>query len=193
MTTISVANRIQNLPNYPFVKISADVRALQAAGQNILRLDMGSPDLPPPAPVIEHLAQSARQPSKHGYAGYRGIPAFRAAVARYYKRMFGVVLDPESEVLPLLGSKEGIMNLTLALVNPGDTVLAPRPGYPAYEMTATFAGATIAGMRLSPEHNYLPDINQIPLEVAQAAKLMWVNYPNNPTGALASAEDYNRL
>lgn len=188
-----IAPRIQKLPNYPFVAIEAEVRRLRAQGRDIVRIDMGSPDLPPPPHVIEQLSHSARQVNKHGYSGYRGIPEFRQAIARYYKRIFNVELDPDKEVLPVIGSKEGLMNLTLALAGPGDVVLCPSPAYPTYEAAAIMSEAEPYIMPLTQENNFLPDLDAIPEEVARRARILWVNYPNNPTGALAHLEDYQRM
>lgn len=185
-----VAERIQTLPHYPFVEISANVQRLKAQGVDVIRLDMGSPDMPPPEDVRRVMAQEVMENEGHGYTGYRGTPEFRKAVARYYKRLFNVDLDPEKEVLPLIGSKEGIVNLTLALVGNGDTVLVPSIGYPAYEMAARLAGGRIFEMMVSEDNNYLPSLEEIPSEAAFASRLLWMNYPNNPTGVLATVEDY---
>ncbi len=187
--TFKVADRIKNLPNYPFVAIQAEVNQLKAQGRKIYNMNMGSPDLPAPSWVIEKLAQSASLPNKHGYSGYQGIPAFRKAVADYYQREFDVTLDPDKEVLPLLGSKEGLMNMTLALVSKGDVVLAPTPAYPTYEMAGIVAEADVYMMPLKEENGFLPDLAAIPADIAKRARIMWVNYPNNPTGALASVAD----
>lgn len=188
-----VAKRIENLPNYPFVKVNAEVRKLQEQGKEIYKMNMGSPDLPPPQHVIDTLNSQSQLPNKHGYSGYRGTPAFRQAVADYYKAQFDVDLNPDTEILPLLGSKEGLVNFTLAMVSPEDVVLYPNPSYPTYEMAAILAEAERYMMPLTFENNYLPDLDAIPTDVADRAKLLWVNYPNNPTGALASVDDYARM
>jgi LL-diaminopimelate aminotransferase len=188
-----VADRIQHLPPYPFVAIQAEVRRLQQAGKKVYNMNMGSPDLPAPDWVIKKLAESAALPNKHGYSGYQGTPQFRQAVARYYQKEFNVELDPETEVLPVLGSKEGLANITLALASKGDVILAPNPGYPTYEAAAILAEAEAYIMPLKEENAFLPDLKAIPAEVAQRARMMWVNYPNNPTGALATVEDYARM
>ncbi|NJL94683.1 MAG: aminotransferase class I/II-fold pyridoxal phosphate-dependent enzyme [Anaerolineae bacterium] len=187
---LHIAHRIQNLPNYPFVEISAQVNRLQAAGHDVIRMDMGSPDLPPPLEVRQKLAELVMSDAGHGYTGYRGLPAFRQAVARYYERTFGVHLDPDTEVLPLIGSKEGLVNATLALVGPGDSVLVPSLSYPAYAMGALLAEAEVCELEVNATGGYLADLSQVPTEVAQSARLLWVNYPHNPTGALASVQDY---
>jgi LL-diaminopimelate aminotransferase len=161
-----------------------------ASGLDVIRMDIGSPDLPPPNVVVEELANSAWKPNNHGYSGYRGSGSFRAAVARYYESRFGVEIDPEREVLPLLGSKEGIINLSLAYLDTGDVTLVPDIGYPSYSMGARMAGADIHWVRIREEDEFLPDIDSIPVDVARKAKLFWVNYPNNPTGATAEIDFY---
>jgi LL-diaminopimelate aminotransferase len=163
---------------------------MTAEGHHVLRLDIGNPDLPPPDTVVDKLHQSAQDPTHHGYSGYRGIPEFRAAVARYYDRRFGIQLNPETEVLPLLGSKEGIVNLAMAYLDRGDIALVPDIAYPAYAMGARLANAEPAFYRMDPAHGYLPDLQSVPPATLTAAKLLWVNYPNNPTGATAETNDY---
>ncbi|NWG17427.1 MAG: aminotransferase class I/II-fold pyridoxal phosphate-dependent enzyme [Chloroflexi bacterium] len=189
----SPAYRLTNLPPYAFAVRGQRIQEMLSAGADIISLDIGSPDLPPPAEVIEALAVSARLPDHHGYSGYRGIPAFRQAVARYYRRRFGVILDPEREVLPLIGSKEGIVNLGLAYLDRGDLALVPDVGYPSYSLGARLAGAEVYWMPVTRESGYLPDIASIPVEIARRAKLLWVNYPHNPTGATADLSFYRQV
>ena len=165
--------------------LGARVRALQSEGQDIIRLDIGSPDMPPPAFIIDALHQSALAAGHHGYAGYLGTPALREAIAAYYDRRFGLRLNPTSEVQPLIGSKEGIANMALAWLDPGDLALVPDPGYPSYRMGSYMAGADTYQLPLLQDNNYLPDLEAIPDDVAARARLMWLNYPNNPTGAVA--------
>ncbi len=186
------ANRLQNLPPYPFALLNQRVRELNAQGCDVIGLDIGSPDLPPPDNVIEALYHSAQQPNHHGYAGYKGTPDFRAAVARYYQRRFGVSVDPEQQVLPLLGSKEGIVNLSLAFLDRGDVALVPDIGYPSYSMGAYLANAEVHWVPTLSEADGLLDLESIPADVLQRAKLLWINYPNNPTGATAEAAFYQR-
>ncbi len=192
-TPIRRSHRLDRLPPYVFVTISQNVQRLTAAGHDIIRFDIGNPDMPPPPHVIETLAQTASNPGQHGYAGYRGIPAFRQAVAAYYQQRFDVTLDPESEVLPLIGSKEGIVNLMLAHVDENAVVLVPEIGYPAYEMGAKLAGGTVAFVPMPRENGYLLDVEQIAPEDAQKAQILWVNYPNNPTGANATQSFYKQV
>ncbi|MDX2160626.1 MAG: aminotransferase class I/II-fold pyridoxal phosphate-dependent enzyme [bacterium] len=186
----SPAARLGRLPVYPFAALTQRVREMNARGLDVINLDMGSPDMPPPPHVIETLARSAANPLNHGYAGYKGIPEFRTAVARYYDERFGVMLDPETQVLPLMGSKEGIVNLILAYVDQGDVVLTPDIGYPSYAMGALLAGGEPYYVPTPESGGYLPDLESVPLGIRQRAKILWVNYPNNPTGACADAAFY---
>lgn len=186
------ANRLSNLPSYVFAVIGDRLRAMEKEGKDVIRLDVGSPDLPPPPAVIETLYASASRPDRHGYSGYRGTPQFREAVSRYYQARFEVNLDPDSEILPLIGSKEGIVNLCLAYLDKGDTVIIPDVGYPSYAQGAKLAGADIYWTPVRAETGYLIDFDSIPEEVASKAKILWVNYPNNPTGATADLDFYAR-
>ncbi|MBN1249641.1 MAG: aminotransferase class I/II-fold pyridoxal phosphate-dependent enzyme [Anaerolineae bacterium] len=179
------ASRLTNLPPYPFALWSAEVARARQRGLDVIRLDIGNPDLAPPGVVIDTLCDSAREAAHHGYAGYRGIPALRQAIAAYYARRFGVALDAGSEVVPLIGSKEGIVNLALAMLDPGDLVLVPDPGYAPYAMGTLLAGADVVTFPLLAEHDFLPALEEIPADVADRAVMMWLNYPNNPTGAVA--------
>lgn len=187
-----IANRVGGLPPYVFAQVGRRIRELVKEGRDIIRLDIGSPDLPPPDFIIDALYQSVKDPAHHGYGGYYGTPELRKAIAVYYKNRFGVTLDPEKEVTPLIGSKEGIANVALAFVDPGETVLVPDPGYPTYALGTLLAGGATVSMPLLAESGYLPDLDAIPPAVAQSAKIMWLNYPNNPTGAVASLEFFER-
>jgi LL-diaminopimelate aminotransferase len=179
------ASRIVQLPPYPFARWASHVESARQSGADVIRLDIGNPDLAPPEDVIEELCSAARRPDSHGYCGYRGIPALREAMAGYYERRFGVALDPRSAVIPLIGSKEGIVNLALACLDTGDLALVPNPGYAAYVMGAALAGAQVYRFPLNADKGYLPDLEAIPADVAARASLVWLNYPNNPTGATA--------
>ena len=187
------SNRLENLPPYIFSSLGSHIRSFAAAGNDIIRLDIGSPDGMPPPNVIDALTNSARQPHTHGYSSYNGIPEFRRAVSHYYAQRFGVSLNPDTQVLPLLGSKEGLVNLCLAYLNEGDTVLVPDIAYPAYSRGAMLAGAVVQWLPLIDENQFLPDVKAIPLDVAKRAKLMWINYPNNPTGAVADKDFYQSV
>ena len=178
------AQRLETLPPYPFARWSAEVGAVSQDGRDVIRLDIGNPDMAPPEAVIEALCHSARDPGHHGYAGYRGLPSLRNGIADYYARRFDVDLDPDAEVVPLIGSKEGIVNMALAMLDPGDVALVPDPGYAPYTMGAMLAGAEVHTMPLRAELDFLPDLEAIPSEIADRAKIMWLNYPNNPTGAV---------
>ncbi len=186
------ADRLRNLPPYVFARLGKRIRKLQAEGRDIIRLDIGAPDMPPADFIIEALNHSAWDPKKHSYAGYVGTPALRKATADYYARRFDVELDPDTEVLPLIGSKEGIANMALAYLDPGDLALVPDPGYPTYTMGARLAGAEPYPMPLLPENDFLPDMDAIPNDIADRARLMWISYPNNPTGAIAPTEFFEK-
>ncbi len=186
------AERLQTLPPYPFARWAARVNAARNQGLDVVSMDIGSPDLPPEEDVVEALYQSARRPDSHGYPGYRGIPELRRAVADYYGRRFGVELDADTQVVPLIGSKEGIVNLALACLDPGDLVLVPDPGYAPYTMGTLLAGGEVAAFPLLAENDFLPDLDAIPAEAADRAVLMWLNYPNNPTGAVAGLDFFAR-
>jgi LL-diaminopimelate aminotransferase len=190
---MKISNRVADLPPYVFAKLGRRVGELMAQGKDIIRLDIGSPDLPPPDFVMEAMFRSTEDPSHHGYGGYYGTPALRRAMATYYKRRFGVDLDPERQVCPLIGSKEGIANVALAFVDPGDVVLVPDPGYPTYSLGALLAGGVPFRIPLLPENDLLPDLEAIPEEVARSTRILWLNYPNNPTGATATLEFFERV
>lgn len=189
---IKPADRIAGFKPYFFASLNQKISQLRAKGASIIRLDMGSPDLPPAPFIIEDLARAARSADNHGYTPMGGTPQFRSAVAHYYGSRFGVELDPQKEVLALLGSKEGLFNLSQVLLNPGDVALVPDPGYPVYSASGIIAGAEIYSLPLLKENNFLPDLDAIPADILSRAKLMWLNYPNNPTGAVAPREFYEK-
>ncbi len=186
------AARMAALPPSFFKTLQLKLNRLQAAGVDVIRMDMGSPDLPPPAHILDVLNRSAAQPDHHGYMPFGGIPAYRNAWADFYGQRFGVELDADTEINGLLGSKEGIFKLPLAYVNPGDVVLVPDPGYATYSAGAIFAGAEVVYMPLTAENAYLPNFEALAPEVVARARLMWLNYPNNPTGAVATVEFFAR-
>lgn len=175
-----------------FATLNASVVDFQATGADVIRLDIGSPDLPPAPHIVKALSQSAEQPDIHGYQSHRGPRALREAWAGMYQRVHGVAIDPNG-IVPLLGSKEGVFHLSLALLNPGDVVLVPDPGYLTYNQGALFAGAEPVTLPLLPENSYLPDLAAIPSETLQRTKILWLNYPNNPTAALATTEFFNEV
>jgi LL-diaminopimelate aminotransferase len=187
------AKRLSALPTYFFATLGQRIQALKSQGIDVISLDIGSPDLPPPPAVIETLHEFARRDDTHGYTGYVGLPNYRAAVAHYYQRRFGVELDPSREVLPLLGSKEGIVNLALAYLDTGDKALVPDIAYPSYAMGTRLAGGDVNWIPMSHEDRFLIKVDQIPSASLQSAKLLWVNYPNNPTGATTELQDYQHM
>jgi LL-diaminopimelate aminotransferase len=186
------SSRLSNIPPYPFARWSRRVETARQQGLNVIRLDIGNPDLAPPGEAIEALCRSARQADHHGYPGYRGLPALREAITEYYGRRFSVALDSKTEVMPLIGSKEGIVNMALACLDPGDLALVPDPGYAPYTMGTSLAGAGVCTFPLLAERGFLPDLQAIPVDAANKAALMWLNYPNNPTGATADLEFLTR-
>ena len=190
---VTYAERIRTLPPYLFAAIDEMKQKAIAKGVDIINLGIGDPDLPTPAPIIEKLKEAAADPKHHQYPSYDGMLTFRTAVAKWYQRRFGVTADPKSEVLTLIGSKEGIGHVPLAFIDPGDLALVPSPGYPVYPVGISFAGGTSHFMPLVKENGFLPDLNAIPKEVAQKAKLMFLNSPNNPTSVVADKEFFQRV
>lgn len=180
---LKIADRVQNLPPYVFATVERRIAAQQAKGADVINLGIGSPDLAPPKFIVDELYRSALRPDTHGYSSYYGTPALRQAIANYYKRRFGVELDPNSEIQPLIGSKEGLANMALAFIDAGDLALASDPGYPTYRMGALMAGGAHYAMPLLEENDFLVDFEEIPSDVAAKSTIMWLNYPNNPTGA----------
>jgi LL-diaminopimelate aminotransferase len=191
--TPRIAQRLQALPPYPFEEIDRKKAAAREAGVDLVDLGVGDPDQPTPPHIIDALAAAVRNPEHHRYPAYRGTAPFRQAVARYLAQRFDVQVDSEAEVLALIGSKEGIAHLALALVNPGDVVLVPDPAYPVYASSAEFLGAEAVRMPLSRENGFLPRLEDIPAEAAARASLLWVNYPNNPLGAVAPRSFFQEL
>ncbi len=181
------SERLRKLPPYLFAEIDRKKRELLASGRDVVDLGVGDPDLPTPSFIVEALAQAARDPRNHRYALDAGMPAFREAIARYCQARFGVSLDPANEILPLIGSKEGIAHLPLAVVNPGDTVLVPDPCYPPYRSGAWFAGAEVVSLPLLEKNGFFPDFHALSSKHLKRAKLLFLNYPNNPTGACATS------
>lgn len=182
------AERIRLLPRYLFAEIDKKVRAEQEKGADVIKLGIGDPDAPTPGYIIKKMQQEVARPENHSYPPDEGLKEFREAVARYYKHRHGVELDPEREVLPLIGSKEGIAHISFCFTDPGDINLVPDPGYPVYGIGTLFAGGSSQFMPLLKENDFLPELHLVPVEAARRAKLMFLNYPNNPTGAIASRE-----
>lgn len=192
------SKRAQSIPGNFFAQLEQRIQALQRSGADVIRLDIGSPDLPPPQHILDALVRSASDPDHHGYQAHLGPPALRQAWANHYQQVFEVTLDPERQVIPLMGSKEGIFHLIQAWVDPGDVVLVPDPGYMTYTRGTLFAGATPLYFPLRWKDHFLPDLDEIPGTVLKRARMLWLNYPNNPTGAsagkgfLASAVEFAR-
>ena len=187
------ADRLSLVQEYYFSRKLKEVAQLNAEGKDIISLAIGSPDMPPSERTIEVLCTEARKPNAHGYQPTIGTPELRQAMATFYQRWYGVELDPASEVQPLIGSKEGILHVTLAFVNPGDTVLVPNPGYPTYTSLSKLLGANVVSYDLTEEGGWQPDFDQLESMDLSRVKLMWTNYPHMPTGARARRETYERL
>ncbi len=183
--TFQASARIASFKPYFFASLNLKLAELKSKNIDIIRIDMGSPDLPPADFIIDKLVESARRPDTHGYTPNGGSLPFREAIAKYYNRRFGVEINPQKEAITLLGSKEGLFNLSQVLINPGDIVLVPNPGYPVYSASGIIAGAQIYPMPLHRESGFLPDLNAIPQWILERSKIIWLNYPNNPTGAIA--------
>lgn len=190
---INLAQRLKDLPPYLFAEIDKIKRRLVSEGKDVLNLGIGDPDIPTPDHIIEALYEAAKDPANHQYAMDKGMAVFREAVASFYKNRFNVDLDPETEVLPLIGSKEGITHMPLAVVNPGDVVLIPEPAYPGYQSAVILAGGVPYYMPLLEKNGYLPVLNDIDGQVARRAKMMFLNYPNNPTGAVCDTGFFDKV
>ncbi len=190
---IQPAQRLESVSEYYFSRKLKEVAAMNAAGMQVISLGVGSPDMPPSEETVETLCTEAHNPDGHGYQPYVGIPELREAFARFYRRWYGVELDPKSEIQPLIGSKEGILHVTLAFVNPGEQVLVPNPGYPTYTSLSRLLGAEVVHYDLKEENGWMPDFDALERMDLSRVKLMWTNYPNMPTGANATPELYERL
>ena len=179
------ANRLNSVQEYYFSRKLREIRQRIGSGQDIINMGIGSPDLPPPAAALSALTESLSQPTAHKYQSYQGTPALRQTIATYYQDAFGVALNPENEVLPLMGSKEGIMHISMAFLNQGDGVLIPNPGYPTYASVTELVGARAVPYMLSAATNWLPNLEELAKQDLTGVKLIWVNYPHMPTGAKA--------
>ncbi len=188
-----LAQRLKVLHPYLFAELDRRKQEKLEQGVDVIDLGVGDPDLPTPQPIVEALKRSAQNPENHRYPSYVGMKAYREAVAQWYKRRFDIDLNPDSEVIALIGSKEGIAHFPLAFVQEGDVVLCPDPAYPVYKIGTIFAGGEPYTMPLKEENDFLPDIGSIPKDVVDRAKIIWINYPNNPTSASATEEFYRDL
>jgi LL-diaminopimelate aminotransferase len=184
---VKFARRLDAVPPYLFAELERKIEERERAGIDVISLGIGDPDLPTPKPVVEALARAARDPATHQYPSNRGTDAFRETIAGFYRERFGVDIDPDREVIPVLGGKEGVAHVALATLDPGDTALAPDPGYPPYTSGPVFSGANVHYLPLADENDFLPD-----LESAPPAQLLFLNYPNNPTGATAEVDFFER-
>ena len=192
-TVIKPADRLQSVQEYYFSRKLKEVAQMNAEGQDVVSLAIGSPDMPPSEATIEVLCREARKADTHGYQPTVGTPELRQAMAGFYKRWYNVDLDPATEIQPLIGSKEGILHVTLAFVNPGDQVLVPNPGYPTYTALSRLLGADIVNYDLKEQNGWQPDFDQLEQMNLSHVRLMWTNYPNMPTGANAQRKTYERL
>lgn len=191
--TIQPARRLQSVEEYYFSRKLKEVARLNAEGHDIISLAIGSPDMPPSDKTIETLCQVAHNPKAHGYQPTMGTTELREAMSEYYGRVYGVDVDAQSEVLPLIGSKEGVLHITLAFVNPGEKVLVPNPGYPTYTSLSRLLGAEIVNYNLREELSWQPDFDELEQMDLTGVRLMWTNYPHMPTGGRAMRETYERL
>jgi len=187
-----LSKRVEGLPPYLFVEISRKIAAKKARGERVISFAIGDPDLPTPTHIVDSLCEAARDPANHRYPETEGLPELRRAISRWYRRRFAVELDPETEVLPLIGSKEGVAHIPLCLIDPGDIALTPNPGYPVYAISTVLAGGEVYDLPLSEANDYLPDLEAIPAEILKKSKMLWLNYPNNPTAATAGLDFFDR-
>jgi LL-diaminopimelate aminotransferase len=189
---MELTKRLSRLPPYLFVEINQKIAELRARGEEVISFAVGDPDLPTPSHIIERMCQAAHNPANHRYPETAGLPELCQAIVEWYEKRFRVTLNPSKEVLPLIGSKEGIGHMALCFIEPGDLALVPDPSYPPYSLGTILAGGEPYFMPLKEENYFLPDFKIIPGEVADRAKLMWLNYPNNPTGAIASPDFFEK-
>jgi LL-diaminopimelate aminotransferase len=191
---MQLAKRLEKIPPYLFAELNRKRNELVAKGVDIINMGVGDPDRPTPAHIVQAMHEAIDDPSTHNYPPYQGTKAFREAAAAWMERRFGVTgLNPNTEIVSSIGSKEAIHNTFLAFVDPGDWTLIPDPGYPVYRTSTLFAGGEPYTVPLLPKNGFLPDLDAIPEQVATKAKLLWVNYPNNPTGAVATLEDFEKM
>jgi LL-diaminopimelate aminotransferase len=186
------SQRVENLPPYLFVQISKKIAAKKARGEEVISFGIGDPDIPTPPHVIEELCKTARDPANHRYPESEGLPELRKAIAFWYQKRFAVTLDPEKEVLPLIGAKEGIAHIALCMIDPGDIALIPDPAYPVYAIGTNLCGGKPYYLPINDKNRFLPDLDSIPPEILKKSRVLWLNYPNNPTGAVADLSFFNR-
>ena len=191
--TIKYSSKIEKLPPYPFAVIDEMKSKALQEGVDLIDLSIGDPDLPTPQPIVDAMKEAVDNPANHHYPSYAGMLTFREAVAAWYKRRFNGTLNPGAEVQSLIGSKEGIAHIPLAFINSGDIVLGTSPGYPVYQVSAILAGGEAYPLPLLEENHYFPDLKAIPEDILRRSRLLFINYPNNPTSALATAEFFNEV
>jgi LL-diaminopimelate aminotransferase len=189
---VRLSHRVEKLPPYLFVEISRKIAERKARGEDVVSFGIGDPDIQTPPHIIERLCQEAHVPANHRYPESEGLIELRKTIANWYLRRFGVSLDPENEVAPLIGSKEGIAHIALCLLNPGDIALITDPGYPVYTIGTNLAGGIPYFLPISPKNNFLPDLDSIPVNILEKTKVLWLNYPNNPTGAVTDLKFFNK-
>jgi LL-diaminopimelate aminotransferase len=189
---MKMSRRVEHLPPYLFVEIGKKIAEKKAKGEDVVSFAIGDPDIPTPPHIIEKLCQAAKDPTNHRYPETEGLPKLRQAIADWYQKRFGVTLDPDTEVLPLIGSKEGIAHIALCLIDYRDIALVPDPAYPVYSVSTMLAGGSPHYIPLTEESDFLPDFGAIPAYALKGAKLLWLNYPNNPTGATADLDFFNK-
>jgi len=190
---MKLSRRVENLPPYLFVEITRKIAEKRAKGEEVISFAIGDPDIPTPPHIIDRLCRAAQDPANHRYPETEGLPELRKAVAGWYQQRFGVSLDANKEVLPLIGSKEGIAHIALCFIDPGDVALVPDPSYPVYSVSTMLAGGEPYFMPLTDKNNFLPDLEAIPANILKKAKLLWINYPNNPTGAVAELKFFKKV
>jgi len=190
---MKVSKRISGLKPYLFVEINKKIAEKKEKGEEIISFAIGDPDRPTPPHIIERLCKEAQDPANHRYPESAGLPELSQAIAAWYQKRFNVELDPETEVLPLIGSKEGIGHIAFCFIDPGDTALVTDPGYPVYSVSTSLAGGTPYYVALKEEHDFLPDLNSIGEDVLKNTRMLWINYPNNPTAAVADLDFFNRV
>ena len=189
---MKLSERIENLPPYLFVEISKKIAAKKAKGEEVISFGIGDPDIPTPKPIIDELCRTAREPANHRYPESEGLPELRRAIADWYRKRFGVDFDPDKEVLPLIGAKEGIAHVALCFIDPGDIALIPDPGYPVYTIGTNLCGGKPYYLPLNENNRFLPELDTVPADILKKTKLLWLNYPNNPTGATAELDYFDK-
>jgi LL-diaminopimelate aminotransferase len=190
---MQLARRVQDLPPYLFVGITRKIAEKRARGEDVISFAIGDPDLPTPQHILDRLCGAARDPANHRYPESDGLPELRGAIATWYQRRFGLTFDPDREIIPLIGSKEGIGHVALCFIDPGDVALVTDPGYPVYSVGTMFAGGHCHFLPLTEENAFLPDLDAVPGDVARKARMLWINYPNNPTSAVAGLDFFEKV